>query len=149
MSDAPRFFPDDPEIARLHRALSAEVAPLFDRDDWQATLATRFPHPIPGRWETTDQQIAAITVELDRARDELQSRLGRPVRHVCLPWGITGRHTRTALARLGFSTAFANRLRGRMAVGAGDDPFFLKRLHSRFLFSLPGTGRRVFAFAGR
>jgi hypothetical protein len=36
-----------------------------------------------------------------------------------------------------------------MAVASRDDPFFLKRLHSRFVFSLPGAGRRTFAFGTR
>jgi len=42
------------------------------------------------------------------------------------------------------ATAFANRLSGRMAVAAGDDPFFLKRLDNRHILALPGQGRRVF-----
>jgi len=41
-------------------------------------------------------------------------------------------------------TAFANRLAGRLAVAAGDDPFYLKRLDNRHIFALPGTDRRTF-----
>jgi hypothetical protein len=56
---------------------------------------------------------------------------------------VSGRITRAALARAGFLTAFANRMSGRFAVAAGDDPFHLKRLSGRHLYALPGHGRRA------
>ncbi|HUF47078.1 MAG TPA: polysaccharide deacetylase family protein [Vicinamibacterales bacterium] len=149
MSDARRFHPDPVALADIRTAITREGPAFFARPDWRATLATRFPSPLPGRWETAEAQTAAITHELVHAREVLEARLGTPVRQVCLPWGIAGRQTRARVEALGFTTAFANRLRGRLAVSAGDDPYFLKRLHSRYLFSLPGTGRRVFAFTGR
>jgi hypothetical protein len=62
---------------------------------------------------------------------------------VCLPWGVSGTITLGALHRLGFVSAVANRWAGTFAVSPGDDPFWLKRLHNRFVFSLPGHGRRT------
>jgi hypothetical protein len=88
--------------------------------------------------------VAAIDHELADARDVLEARLKRPIRHMCLPWGISGAVTREALERLGFRTAFANRRAGRLSVGHGDDPFYLRRLESRHIFALPGAGRRAF-----
>ena len=82
--------------------------------------------------------------ELSAAREvELQAKLGTPVDHVCLPWGVSGPTTRAALERLGFVSAFANRWSGQYAVRAGDDPFFLKRLNGRHIFALPGKRRRT------
>ena len=66
------------------------------------------------------------------------------VRHVCLPWGVSGRQTADALARLGFSTAVANRMPGMFAARQGDHPFWLKRLPNRYIYCLPGDGRRWF-----
>jgi peptidoglycan/xylan/chitin deacetylase (PgdA/CDA1 family) len=150
MSDARRFLPDEAAMAEVAAWVQGQGgARFFDREMWRTELLARFPAPMPGRWESDADRTAAIEQELVRARDALESRLGSRVRHVCLPWGISGRQTRALLERLDVSTAFANRLRGRMAVAARDDPFFLKRLHSRFVFSLPGTGRRIFAFGGR
>jgi hypothetical protein len=102
-----------------------------------------FAGKIKGRWETAAEQSEAIEVELVRSRDELASRLGTSVRHICLPWGVSGALTRRALERTGFVTAFANKMTGRFAVGPGDDPYFLKRLNERHVFSLPGRGRKV------
>lgn len=150
MSDARRYLPDDQAMSTVAAWVASQGGrAFFDRESWRTELLSRFPAALPGHWETAAEQTAAIERELVRARDVLEARLGTRVRHVCLPWGITGRRTRQLLERLGFSTAFANRLRGRMAVASRDDPFFLKRLHSRFVFSLPGTGRRIFAFGDR
>lgn len=99
---------------------------------------------VPGRWESDQDRASEIEYELVAAREELELRLKTPVRHVCLPWGVSGSVTRATLERLGVVTAFANRLAGRLAVASGNDPFWLKRLHSRHVFALPGRGRRIF-----
>src|SRR5262249_39215037 len=99
--------------------------------------------PVPGYWETADQQLNAIEHELVAGRDLLEQKLRAPVRHICLPWGVSGAITRQALERTGYATAFANRMTGRFVVAAHDDPFYLKRLHERHVFALPGRGRRT------
>jgi peptidoglycan/xylan/chitin deacetylase (PgdA/CDA1 family) len=129
MSDALRFFPDPDACARLEVSAGQPLLP--------------FAGKIKGRWETGAEQTRAIERELADSREQLEARLGTPVRHICLPWGVSGESTRAALERLGFETAFANRMSGRFAVRAGDDPFFLKRLHERHVYALPGRGRRA------
>lgn len=126
MSDALRFFPD-PDVCTTNDGPAAPSS-----------------GPVRGRWETADEQRRAIDAELVTSREVLEERLGTRVRHICLPWGVSGRATRAALERTGFLTAFANKLPGRFAVAAGDDPYFLKRLSERHLFALPGRGRRTF-----
>jgi peptidoglycan/xylan/chitin deacetylase (PgdA/CDA1 family) len=130
MSDAIRFFPDPAAAARLETSADAPGTP------------TPFAGKIRGRWETPEEQRRAVDRELASSRDELEGRLATRVRHICLPWGVAGALTREALPRHGFLTAFANRMSGRFAVAAGDDPYFLKRLSERHIFALPGRGRR-------
>jgi hypothetical protein len=132
MSDGRRFFPDP-----------AACAVLETTSDRQET-AVPFAGRVKGRWETDAEQQRAIEDELTVGRETLEQRLGTVVRHICLPWGVSGIVARRALERTGFVTAFANRLGGSFAVAAGDDPYFLKRLSERHLFSLPGRGRRIF-----
>lgn len=135
MSDARRFYPDPAACAGL------------EASEPGATLLP-FSGKLKGWWETGEEQTRAIEHELVASRDALEQRLGATVRHICLPWGVSGSVTRMALERTGFLTAFANRLSGRFAVSAGDDPYFLKRLSSRYVFALPGRGRRALtAFA--
>ncbi|ODS59514.1 MAG: hypothetical protein ABS36_00855 [Acidobacteria bacterium SCN 69-37] len=143
-SDGRRFYHDASAAERLEAHVAAHGgAAFFERPDWQAQIRA-LTETIDGRFETDEERQTAITEEWIAARDVLEARLGRPVRHVCLPWGITGRHTREALQRLGVRTAFANRRAGRLAVAHGDDPFFLRRLESRHVRALPGRGRRAF-----
>ncbi len=158
MSDGRRVHVD----LAIHDACTALVAAeggasFFDRGDWRERLdgAAR---GAAGRSaagsrrgadvETPAQQQAAIEEEIDRARAEITARLGTPVRHICLPWGISGQTTAAALSRLGVETAFANRWPGVFAISAGDDPHWLKRLPNRYIFRLPGRGRRVWFGAG-
>jgi hypothetical protein len=143
MSDARRYFPDEAACARVEAFVAERGgAAFFTGPTRQADLKPLLAS-IPGRWETAAEREAAIEDELVASRAQLSGRLGTPVRHVCVPWGVTGEVTRAALTRLGFLTAFANRLGGRLAVSNGDDPYCLKRLNSRHIFALPGRGRRV------
>jgi len=132
MSDARRFFPDPAAAAQLE----------ISTDSPASRSVPPFAGKIRGRWETADEQRRAVDRELAAGREVLEHRIGTRVRHICLPWGVTGTVTRDALPRHGFLTAFANRMSGRFAVAAGDDPFFLKRLSERHIFALPGRGRR-------
>lgn len=143
MSDGRRFWPDPDACARAEAAVRAGGAGFLDRPDWRKQLRP-YLEGIPGRFETDAEREREIEFELAEARDEIERRIGTAVRHVCLPWGITGSVTRRALERMGMVTAFANRLSGRLAVAAGDDPFYLKRLDNRHIFALPGKGRRAF-----
>jgi Polysaccharide deacetylase len=129
MADGLRFFPDPDACDAIYRETQTG-----GRND---------PSTIPGRWETPGEQVKAIEEELIAGRDILEQRLTTRVRHICLPWGVSGTITRRALERTGYITAFANRMSGQFAVAAGDDPFYLKRLHERHLFTLPGRGRRT------
>ena len=135
MSDARRFYPDPVDCAGLE-ASEPDAALL------------PFAGKLKGWWETPDDQVRAIEHELTASREILEQRVGTTVRHICLPWGVSGTVTRGALERTGFVTAFANQMRGRFVVSAGDDPYFLKRLSGRYVFALPGRGRRALtAFA--
>ncbi len=99
---------------------------------------------VPATVETIDQQRRAIEEELDIGRSVLNARLRTTmVNHICLPWGVSGNVTAEALARLGYRTAFANRFRGTHAARRGDNPLWLKRLPNKYIFTLPGRGRRL------
>lgn len=148
MSDARAFTPDREACARIEQFVAERGGASFlNRADAQQALAPMLA-AVRGTTETEAERDRSIEAELAESRAELERRLGGRVRHVCLPWGVTGAPTYRALARLGFSTAVANRWPGRLAAGRGDDPFFIKRLHSRHLFALPGRGRKVFVTLG-
>lgn len=144
MSDGRRVEPDPSMVRRCTDLVAREGGPaFFERPDWRSQLEAA-ARSGPATVESDAQRQAAIEDELVRSRDALNARLGTTaVRHICLPWGVSGRITAAALKRTGYVTAFANRLRGLHAVKAGDDPLWLKRLPNKYVETLPGHGRRT------
>ena len=143
MSDALRFYPDEEAGARTAAHVDANGgADFFGRPGWRTELQRVAGEPRGASAAARDRD-TAIEAELAGAREMLEARLpGHRVDHICLPWGVAGRSTRGLLERSGYRTAFANRFRGRFAVATGDDPYALKRLSNRYIFALPGRGRR-------
>jgi len=148
MSDGRRFVPDPSACQALADYVSRKGgAAFFERPDWQADLRARAA-AIGGKWESDEEREREIEEELALSRDTLSERIGVRVKHACLPWGVSSGASARALQRLGYETAFANRWRGRLAVAAGDPPYFLKRLHHRYIFALPGRDRRTWQLRG-
>ena len=142
MSDAPQH---SISLAVYDRCVETVArsggAAFFDAADWRSTLE-RAAGDVRAEPEADAAQDRDIDRELDEGRSLLQARLKTRVDHVCLPWGVAGRKTADAVKRLGFRSAIANRLRGMHAVRPGDDPYWLKRLPNKYIFRLPGRGRR-------
>jgi Polysaccharide deacetylase len=147
MSDGRRVrVPLDAHYACVSLVRAAGPDAFFADPDWRSRLRSVVAHHTgaPSIENEADQR-HAIESELDRSRSELNARLRTDsVRHVCLPWGVSGSVTEAALRRLGFDSAVANRWRGVFAVRPGDHPYWLKRLPNRYIHTLPGTGRRTF-----
>jgi peptidoglycan/xylan/chitin deacetylase (PgdA/CDA1 family) len=122
-------------------------ASFFERLDWEERLrqvAGGACTSAPAEAESEAERDRAIEDELARARALLNDRLRtNTVRHICLPWGVSGAAAHAALKRTGYESAFANRMAGGFAVSAGDDPYWLKRLPNKYISSLPGRGRRT------
>ncbi|MCC7416672.1 MAG: polysaccharide deacetylase family protein [Acidobacteria bacterium] len=119
-------------------------AAFFGRPGWQEELARIADSARATERESESAQTRAIEEELDRSRVILNERLRtQSIRHICLPWGVSSDQTAAALVRVGYRSAFANRLRGLHAVRPGDDLHWLKRLPNKYIFRLPGRGRRL------
>jgi peptidoglycan/xylan/chitin deacetylase (PgdA/CDA1 family) len=151
MSEAPRVWhAPDVRAACMQVVRDEGGAAFFARTDWRSRLESVVASTTADTHvESADEQQRRIEDELGSARDVLRERLGRPVDHVCLPWGVSGRQTERALKRLGIVTAVANRMPGMFAVRPGDDPLWLKRLPNRYIYRLPGEGRRWWFVARR
>jgi hypothetical protein len=143
MSDARRFFPDPEQTARCVAYVGDHGGRgFFERPAWREELRRVAGEP-RGSSEDLGARDAAVEEELRGARERLEAALPlHRVDQICLPWGVAGEATWRRLERCGYRTAFANRLRGRFAVAAGDSPYALKRLSNRFIRALPGRGRR-------
>jgi hypothetical protein len=150
MSDARRVpVPLDTQARCVEYVAKQGGADFFSQLDWKDRLRrmTRDgTHAGAQSVESEADRERAIEAELDRGRAILNERLRtNTVNHVCLPWGVSSAFTASALPRLGYRSAIANRMRGLLAVRAGDDPYWLKRLPNRYIFRLPGRGRRIWS----
>ena len=145
MSEAPRVW-NSPAIRQtcMNLVRAEGGAAFFSRANWRTRLdgaAAEAGGASVTESDTVQRQ--HIEDELDVARAVLNEGLRtEQVKHVCLPWGVSGRQTEAALKRVGIVTAIANRLPGMFAVRAGDHPYWLKRLPNRYIYRLPGEGRR-------
>jgi hypothetical protein len=135
--------------ARCTELVAREGGPdFFAGREWEARLRKAVGNNGSGAsakaTETDAERDRAIDVELEQGRAILNDRLRTTtVNHICLPWGVSSEYTASALKRIGYRSAFANRLRGLFAVRPGDDPYWLKRLPNRYILRLPGRGRRT------
>jgi polysaccharide deacetylase len=147
MSDARRVdVPLDRQTRCVAYVAREGGAEFFSQLDWLDRLQrlARGGEDSRAEVESEADRDRAIEMELDRGRAILNERLRtNTVNHVCLPWGVSSAHTAAAVARLGYRSAIANRMRGLLAVRQGDDPYWLKRLPNRYIFHLPGRGRRL------
>ncbi|MDE3153503.1 MAG: polysaccharide deacetylase family protein [Acidobacteriota bacterium] len=143
MSDGLRFLVPDEARQRPMAHVAANGGPaFFERPGWRRELAALVRPALQASYETADEQQRAIIDQLGRSREILNARLGtRHVRHICLPWGVGGEVTLRALRATGYQTAFSNRIRGALAVRAGDPVYRLKRLPNKHLYRLPRRGR--------
>jgi len=144
MADAPRAIVPSDVRTRCTDLVCREGGPeFFRKQGWQRRLRAIADTNASSLLETPDEQRRSLEEELARSRAILNDRLKtQTVNHICLPWGVAGRLAETLLARTGYRSAFANRMRGIHAVRCGDDPFWLKRLPNRYIPLLPGRGRR-------
>jgi len=152
MSDARRFYADETaaQRCRVHVATHGGAA-FFDRPAWRDELRQIANRSSAlgaggraGRFESDGDRASTIRAELADARAILSDRLGAPVTHVAMPWGISGDIARRAAEDTGHVLCFAEEPLRRRAVRAGDDRFHLMRLNGKFITCLPGRGRTWF-----
>ena len=119
-------------------------AAFFDRPGWTQLLCGVAASAGPGRQETPAERDAAILAELTAAREQLNAGLrSDTVKHLCFPWAVAGMAAVEAAKRAGYVTAFSDRMFGGRGVRPGDPPYQLMRLKHRYIFCLPGQGRRT------
>lgn len=142
MSDALRYDNPDARQACQEIALAGGGPAFFEDPDWQTKLK-RAARKTKGRFETPAERDAAIREDLVAARETLNARLRiHSVNHLCFPWTISGAAAEAIAAEAGYASAYADTLGALHAPHRGTNPHRLMRLKNKFIFSLPGKGRR-------
>jgi hypothetical protein len=145
LSSSSVFHPLLPVRSRLSDALKHDVDPsvvqrIHDDPNAAPYLFRQYFLQI----ESQEDRDMAIRWEIHQARDELASRLKNPVRHLALPWGISGQSTRRLLQDSDYETVYADRVGGYRAAVPGQNPHRIMRLDHPFLRCLPGRNRKLY-----
>jgi peptidoglycan/xylan/chitin deacetylase (PgdA/CDA1 family) len=119
---------------------------FFTQPGWRRKMIQRYQKVIqqqlPCRYETESEQRTALLLDLKKAQEMISQKLGRPVQHLCYPWGV-GSDLAVALSReAGYASNFWVVLNRRNSNRHGDDPYYIPRLKDDYLMRLPGLGRQ-------
>lgn len=150
-SDQRRFLPDE----KVQRACQQFVdhkggADFFADKSWWEKLLNRLKDylqngVIVGRFESSDEQVAAIRTELEVSKQIIEEKLpGKKVRHFACPWNITSALTQRLLAEVGYKTSFVGIREVPQPDDLPEDFLMVKRISGDFVLCLPGEGRQAF-----
>jgi peptidoglycan/xylan/chitin deacetylase (PgdA/CDA1 family) len=142
-SEALRFY-EEPAARRdcVEKVASEGGEGFFHRDGWDRALRRLVDgRSIGGRYETPAEREAAIRRELASSKQEIESRTGKPVIHLCYPWHVSGPTARRIAREVGYRTAFGGKVPGVPITLSGGDPQAVARISEDYLELLPGRGR--------
>jgi hypothetical protein len=95
-----------------------------------------------GRYETPEEQRAAIRSELVESKQFIEKRLsGKHVQHFAYPWNQVGQVTKGLLRECGYISAYAGPTPHKGPILDGDSLYEIARISGDFVPCLPGKGR--------
>lgn len=134
------------QLREMHESgvIDVQSHTLFHR------YATRWPVIVPcldaaERCWREAQRVPSMADDYRLARERIEERLRKPVRHLCYP-DYDGTAESVAISRqAGYVSNFWGLVQGRGVNRLDGDPFYVARLVDDYLFRLPGRGRRSLA----
>jgi len=154
MSGRPRFI-DDPgfrkECLKYYRERfgNPPSSPLdkgrigrWEKEMFSFALDYRKRNHLSERFLTIEEMAREIYDNLFLSKKILEERLGRPVNHLCYPFGIWSTLSNDMAKRSGYLSSFCAYIPGKPINRSGDDPYNIVRLKDDYIFRLPGKGRK-------
>ncbi len=144
-------YPKMLDDAALRRACVEWVArrggaSFFSSPGWRRSLGAFFRMMSAAgpthHYETPLELRERIRNDLVLGRELMSRKLGRPIRHLCFPWGV-GSELAVQLSReTGYVGNFWVVHARRNTNRSGDSAFYIPRIKDDYLFRLPGNGRQ-------
>ncbi|MBI5198900.1 MAG: polysaccharide deacetylase family protein [Nitrospirae bacterium] len=137
-------FIDDPEFREVCKKYYREVSGL---KRWKKKMfgfceEYRWRNNLKEGFTTYDDIAEEIFDSLYTSKRTLEERLGKPVNHLCYPFGIWSQLSDEMAKKAGYLSAFCAYIPHRPINRTGDDPYKIVRLKDDYIFRLPGKGRR-------
>ncbi|MCG8528636.1 MAG: polysaccharide deacetylase family protein [Opitutales bacterium] len=118
---------------------------FFESKDWKPKLKKVFfsarSELKGGKYESEAEQKLAICNSLISSKELLEKKLGRPIRHLCYPFGQGSELAVELSKQAGYESNFWVAPGNRDINRKLDDPFYIPRLKDDYVFRLPGRGR--------
>ena len=146
MDDGLKFVDQEDTRAACVRHVATEGgAALFEQRDWRCRLDRVYRDALQrygaGRWESREEQAAAMLLDLSESRRMLEERLQKKVLDIAYPWGIGGELATRLSREAGYRTNYRVLVEGIPCNRPGHNPFQIVRLKDDYLTRLPGKHR--------
>jgi peptidoglycan/xylan/chitin deacetylase (PgdA/CDA1 family) len=143
MSGKQRFI-DDSEFREVCKKYYREVSGL---KRWKKKMfgfceEYRWRNNLNEGFTTYDDIAEEIFDNLYTSKRTLEERLGKPVTHLCYPFGIWSQLSDEMGKKAGYLSAFCAYIPHRPINKPGNDPYKIVRLKDDYIFRLPGRGRK-------
>jgi hypothetical protein len=148
LSGRPRFLENSEITQRLIQYVAQRGgADFFTTSNWRSTLARQYRQLVnewPGQvaYESPGETEAAIRWEMALARQQLEARLDKPIRHFCYPWFQGSPFSDQIAAESGYETLFYGLGIPTNKIPVRENPARIRRISEEYLFCLPGQGRQ-------
>ncbi len=151
MSGRPQYF-DNEKVreACVRFVQESGGVHFFEQPHWRRELVQFFRDQRKrhgdGRFESRQEAYQAMLVDLRQCREKIEERLpGKRVQHFCFPWFIGSDAAVQAAQEAGYEALYWGLRRDVRANRPGSDPLRIVRIEDRYVYRLPGAGRKPLA----
>ena len=148
MSQYPRYFDDENVRTQCQQFVEDNGGKdFFKKKNWRRELTLFFrkvakSKGLNEKYENSTEQMASILSELKLSKLIIESKLAKKVDHLCYPWFIGSSLSVRLSKEVGYKSNFWGMLPHTRENRIGMDPFKITRLEDRFIYRLPGEGRK-------
>lgn len=123
---------------------------FFRKPGWRKQLAAVYRREVEkngrGAFESPQAMYADILQDFKTCKQAIEARLEKKtVQHFCFPWFIGSDIAVRAAREAGFTALYWGIRREKRSNRVGDDPLYISRLEDRYIYRLPGKGRKPLA----
>ena len=148
MAGHPQYFDNESLRATCVQFVAAHGGEAFFRhSDWRTRLQTFYQNARPAHnrdcWETVEDYNKDISQDLQQSKQIIEERLsGKSVTQLCFPWFMGSEIAVRAARESGYSVNYWGIVPQRPTNRQFQDPYHVPRLEDRYLWRLPGEGRK-------
>lgn len=120
---------------------------FFKRKGWRKKLvkiykSTKSKFEEEQLYRSKKDRLDEIVNDLSLSKKEIELKLGKNVEHLCFPWYKASSDTVNLAKEIGYRSCYWGIVENESINKVGGNPFYIKRINSNYIFSLPGKKRK-------